>query len=103
MKFPLQYGGSQYNGLVTGVHREESYGIPDLITRYKTTVTKDGVKKTISQYSCVLLDVQIAGYFKSPFEPRIAMAVCQVARGWEGPPHPVYLSFAGCHLEKAFN
>lgn len=74
-----------------------------MITNFKVSFVKDGVTKIVGQYDDkMLIDVQIAGYIRSPYEQRIAMVVCSVTRGWEGPPHPVDCSFIGCHLEKGF-
>lgn len=103
--FPLIYKKSNYQGSIIDVYRETEYEIPDLISKYKVILSRNNVKKIVNQYNnnhSAVLDVQIAGYIKSPYEPRIAIALVNVCRGWEGPPNPVGFSFIGSHLEKAF-
>ncbi len=103
--FPLKFKRSNYQASIIDVYRETIYEIPDLISKYKLTVFRNNVKKVVSQYNnnhSGLMDVQIAGYIKSPYEPLIAIALVDVYRGWEGPPNPVGFRFIGCHLEKGF-
>jgi hypothetical protein len=49
-----------------------------------------------------LLDVGVAGAFKSPFENRAAIVIMRVVRGWEGPPHVVGVSVVGADLKYGF-
>lgn len=101
--FPLNYDNSNYKASLTDFGYEEKYDIPDVISKYKVIVEKDGSPRIFSEYKNkddLYLDAQIAGYVKSPYEPRVAVALCRIQRGWEGPPHPIYFSFVGCHLKK---
>ena len=40
--------------------------------------------------------------FKSPFEPRIAVTLIEVYRGWEGPPYTGHIKIVGASLEAGF-
>lgn len=103
-KFPLLCNGSEYRAFIVDCKRGSKYGFDEtFITGYGVVMAKDSLGKTIGRYpdSC-LLDLRIAGYFKSPFEPRIALVVCDVMRGFEGLPHSVTPRFIGCHLESGF-
>lgn len=46
--------------------------------------------------------VEIPGYFASPFEPRLAVLIVEVNRGWEGPPNDLGYTLSGAHLERGF-
>jgi hypothetical protein len=48
------------------------------------------------------LHVGILGYVKSPFEPRVAVILVEINRGYEGPPHVGRVKIAGAHLETGF-
>src|SRR5690554_5120030 len=62
----------------------------NMIIEYKNCVSKDDIIKVVGHIKeeC-LVDVQIGGYVKSPYEERIALITCEIRRGWEGPPHEV--------------
>ena len=62
-------------------------------------------KKTILDHSygkSPPLYVGLLGYVKSPFEPRIAVVLMQMIRGWEGPPHTGDVQIVGASLEDGF-
>ncbi|MCF6207506.1 MAG: hypothetical protein L3J47_11575 [Sulfurovum sp.] len=48
------------------------------------------------------LDAFVGGYFKSPFESRIAVLLVMIQRGWEGPPHVLNVKLIGASLSKGF-
>lgn len=48
------------------------------------------------------LDMKVLGYFKSPFEPRIAVVLIYVWRGYEGPPHVTHFQIVGASLDSGF-
>src|SRR5262249_47275287 len=50
-------------------------------------------KKELGTYPPI--DMAVAGVFRSPFENRIAVVLLNVERGWEGPPHTVYVTIVG--------
>lgn len=102
-KFPLLYEGSEYRGSITDRFHETKYEIPNILSKYKIILSRDDAAQVFSKFNDqFLLDAQVVGYIKNPYEPRIAMVIGNIMWGWEGPPHPVYVSFVGCHLEKGF-
>lgn len=103
--FPVVYNNVKYYAAIKDVSRVTKYDFPGIIGRYRLVVTKSGKSKTVSQYvnpNQLVLDAQVVGYLKSPYEPRIAIAVGQIHRGWEGPPNPVEIVLSGCRLDKGF-
>jgi hypothetical protein len=48
------------------------------------------------------LDMKVLGYLKSPFEPRVAVVLAEVWRGYEGPPHTTHLNVVGSSLDTGF-
>ena len=48
------------------------------------------------------LYVGMLGYVRSPFEPRIAVVLMRVMRGYEGPPHTGHVQIAGASLVEGF-
>jgi hypothetical protein len=48
------------------------------------------------------LDMKVLGYLKSPFEPRVAVVLTEVWRGYEGPPHTTHVTIVGASLDTGF-
>jgi len=48
------------------------------------------------------LYVGMLGYLKSPLEPRVAIILVEIYRGYEGPPHVGNVMIAGASLDKNF-
>lgn len=48
------------------------------------------------------LYVGMLGYLKSPLEPRVAIILVEIYRGYEGPPHVGNVKIAGAALDKNF-
>lgn len=48
------------------------------------------------------LDVKVLGYLKSPYQPRVAVIMIEVWRGYEGPPHVTNVKIAGASLTTGF-
>jgi hypothetical protein len=64
-------------------------------------------RKTVLDYSYTGEDglplyVGLLGYVKSPFEPRIAVIMVEIYRGYEGPPNTGTVKIAGAHLATGF-
>jgi hypothetical protein len=63
-------------------------------------------KKTVLDYTyadeAIPLYVGMLGYVKSPFEPRIAVILMEIHRGWEGPPNVGNVKIVGAHLATGF-
>lgn len=49
-----------------------------------------------------VMDAEVGGVLRSPFEDRIAVILSQTQRGWEGPPHITRISIVGADLTKGF-
>lgn len=48
------------------------------------------------------LAIKVLGYLKSPYEPRAAVIMIEVWRGYEGPPHVTHVKVAGSSLTTGF-
>lgn len=62
-------------------------------------------KKTVSRLffgNMYVQDLRALGYFKSPFEDRVALLVARIDRGWEGLPQVLDFQVIGVHLHKGF-
>jgi hypothetical protein len=46
--------------------------------------------------------VGMVGYVKSPFEPRVAVILMEIYRGWEGPPNTGNVKIVGADLVSGF-
>ena len=49
-----------------------------------------------------MLDANVIGVFKSPFEKRVAVVMIEVMRGYEGPPHTADIRIVGADLVSGF-
>lgn len=103
-KFPLMLDGHDYRALIANHKRGERFGFPDMLLQFDLLLTKGDVAKAAAQFRGVfLLDAHVGGFVRSPYEPRLAVVLCTVRRGWEGPPHPVECRVSGSHLERGFD
>lgn len=83
---------------------ERLYGTIDKVTLQLDSRRRG--RKTVLDYSYTNarpLYVGLIGYIKSPHEPRIAIVLLEVLRGYEGPPHTARVRIVGADLEKGFN
>lgn len=48
------------------------------------------------------LDMNVQAFLKSPHEPRIAVILVEVYRGYEGPTHTGHIEIAGASLATGF-
>lgn len=79
----------------------------DFISEHQLRITQHGVgKKTILKHTFGKYDLALAtkviGYFKSPFEERIAVVDALEKRGYEGPPNVLKIMLVGCKLGEGF-
>jgi hypothetical protein len=110
LSFPINYDGDQ---LTTELKIKENkdeetrpYGIVSQATLQlvsnrsgkKTVLDKTFDKETDPQP----LEMKVLGYTKSPFEPRIAVVLIEVHRGYEGPPHTTHIRVVGSSLSSGF-
>lgn len=102
---PLAYEGDQLStDLKVTDAAEQEYG------RIKAAslqlVSKQKGKKLIYEKSYgedgIPMDLKVLGYLKSPYEPRIALVLIEVWRGYEGPPHVTHINVVGASLNAGF-
>jgi hypothetical protein len=75
------------------------------ISSYAARVSSARGEKTIFRSGVIeagLLDVSSPGYLESPFEPRVALVIQEIWRGWEGPPSVARLRLSGCDLRRGW-
>lgn len=72
--------------------------------RVQLTSRRNGMKTVLDQKypDAKPLYVGTVGYLKSPFEPRVAIILVEIYRGYEGPPHVGQLRIVGASLDKNF-
>ncbi len=104
--FPINYDGDQLTAdlKTKETAEDQSYGIISNAVLHLTSKRKG--KKTIFEkiYKAdeMPLDLKVLGYLKSPFEPRAAVILIDVWRGYEGPPHVTHTTVIGSSLEDGF-
>lgn len=64
----------------------------------KVTTTEDHTKDDY----WFMLDADVIGALKSPYEDRVAILALEVLRGYEGPPHTGEIRIAGADLTRGF-
>jgi hypothetical protein len=111
LSFPASYKG---DALTVDLKAKERDGLTEEDRIYGVVgslnlqlLSKRNGKKTILDYTYkkddgLPLDVGTVGYLKSPFEPRIAIIMMEIYRGYEGPPNTGTVKIAGAHLETGF-
>ena len=108
--FPARQKGELLTATLTTIEKkgltddQRNYGIIGKATlqlhsnrRGKKTILDDSYSETRP------LRVGLLGYIRSPFEPRIAVVLMKVIRGWEGPPHTGDVQIVGASLANGFN
>lgn len=109
LSFPVNYKG---NALTADLRTREKPNLTEEDRWYgtinKATLrlgSKRGGAKTVLDKSYpegMPLYVGVVGYVQSPFEPRIAVILMEIYRGYEGPPHTGHVKIAGASLETGF-
>jgi hypothetical protein len=109
LSFPASYKGDVVTADFKtkekeGLGDQAIYGIVGNINLQLNS--KRNGRKTVLDYSYkeegIPLYVGMVGYLKSPFEPRIAIILMEIYRGYEGPPNTGTVMIAGAHLETGF-
>jgi hypothetical protein len=109
LSFPANHRGQSITATLRIIEKkglsndERPYGIIGKAT-LRLSSSRLG-KKTILDHSyaeSLPLHVGLLGYVKSPFEPRIAVVLMKVIRGWEGPPHTGRVQIVGASFEDGF-
>ncbi len=110
LSFPITYRGDRLTANLRttekpGLTKEERwYG-----TIGKATLQLNSRRygtKTVLDYSypqALPLYVGLIGYIKSPHEPRIAVVLLEILRGYEGPPHTARVRIVGADLKMDSN
>jgi len=72
--------------------------------RVELTSRRNGKKTVLDEKyaEAMPLYVGMLGYLKSPLEPRAAIILIEIYRGYEGPPHVGNLKIVGASLDKNF-
>jgi hypothetical protein len=109
--FPIKYGADELVPRLE-ILRDEKSDYPESENVSRVTVKMNskhrGEKRLFSEsfrtkemFSRVL-DAHLFGYLISPFEPRAAVIMVEVQRGWEGPPHVTAMRVIGADFENGF-
>jgi hypothetical protein len=111
LSFPASYKGDI---LMADLKTKEKEGLGEDANLYgvvgKLTLqlnSKRSGKKTVLDYTypegeALPLYVGAVGYVQSPFEPRIAVILMEIYRGYEGPPNTGTVKIVGANLETGF-
>lgn len=110
LSFPVNYKGDQLSPelkIKENKNEETSY-YSGVLQAQLQLVSKRNGRKTVFENTygkpedATPLDLKVLGYVKSPFEPRIAVMLIEVWRGYEGPPHTTRIKIVGSSLEGGF-
>ena len=101
-EFPLVAEGVQYRPKIAVKKKKEGHPFLGDIERVSLHILRsDGTQKTIFTNSDPgAFSYWTAGYFRSPYEPRILVAIGEQVRGFEGTEG--HFLFSGCSLRKGF-
>ena len=109
LPFPASYQGSR---LVANLEVKKKTGIDadarlygDISQSILRLGSSRGGRKTILEHNypkAMPLYVGVVGYVKSPFEPRIAVLLVEIFRGYEGPPNVGKVRITGASLDSGF-
>jgi hypothetical protein len=110
LSFPATYGGDRLTADFKTKNKEglgedaRIYGVVGHLT-LQLNSQRNG-KKTVLDYAYteegIPLYVGMVGYVKSPFEPRIAVILMEIYRGYEGPPNTGTVKIVGADLATGF-
>jgi hypothetical protein len=108
--FPTMYEGDQLAAeLITKEAtqdvQEQSLGVIQsavLQLRSKRKGKKTVFEQAYKPEESLPLDMKVLGYLKSPFEPRVAIVMVEIWRGYEGPPHTTHTTVVGSSLDTGF-
>lgn len=100
-------GDTDYKIYLDLSQRKTEWNYFEAITDEKIRVEQKGAgSKTVYAYKekefSLLLDANIVGVLKSPFQDRIAVLYRKEIRGYEGPPNVLECALFGCGLSKGF-
>ena len=110
LSFPINNNGDQLSTelKIKENTNEETRYYSGVLQAQLQIVSKRNGKKTVFDNTygkpedATPLAVKVLGYLKSPFEPRIAVMLTEVYRGYEGPPHTTHIKIVGSSLSGGF-
>jgi hypothetical protein len=107
LRFPITHAGDRLSAnLKVEEETNEEHRFYSLVRKATLQInSRRGGTKTIyeeayPEYGPLAVDV--LGYLKSPYEPRAAVIMIEVWRGYEGPPHVTHIKVAGLSLTTGF-
>ena len=104
--FPTLYQGDELTARLS-LERNGQTWLEEAVSAIRLQVnSKRRGKKTVYEKTDVadlmILDVRLVGYLKSRFEPRAALVLIEVHRGYEGPPSVAKINIIGSDLISGF-
>lgn len=107
LMFPINHAGDQLSAnLKIEEEKDEEKRHYSIIKKATLQVgSRRGGTKTVYEESHPEygpLEIKVLGYLKSPYEPRVAVIIIEVWRGYEGPPHVTHIKVAGSSLTTGF-
>jgi hypothetical protein len=111
LSFPINYDGDQLRTdlKIKENKNEETRYYSGVLEAQLQLISKRNGKKTVfentygTDQDATPLELKVLGYLKSPFEPRIAVMLTEIHRGYEGPPHTTHIKIVGSSLSSGFN
>ena len=107
LSFPISYMGDRLTTELKlkeiGDEEARLYGVVNratLLVRSQRKGRKTVLDETFSEVRP--LDLRVVGYVKSPYEPKIAIILVAVYRGYEGPPHVGEVKIVGATLASGY-
>ena len=105
--FKFSHADKSYRILLDLKQKKADWNYFDAITEESIKVESkgEGIKQVYSHSAMefsLLMDANIAGVLKSPFEDRIAIVYRLENRGYEGPPNVLDCRLIGCDLGNGF-
>jgi hypothetical protein len=104
--FPALYQGDELTARLS-LERNGQTWLKEAVSAIRLQVnSKRRGKKTVYEKTDVadlmILEVKLLGYLKSQFEPRVALVLIEVHRGYEGPPSVAKINIIGSDLFSGF-
>lgn len=104
--FPIIYLGDRLTATLS-LERDRKRSQPELVSAIGLHMSSHRKGKKIVYENrdlteSEILDVKLLGYLKSSFQPRVALILIEVHRGYEGPPHVARVNLIGSDLVSDF-
>ena len=104
--FPALYQGDELTARLS-LERNGQAWLKEAVSAIRLQVnSKRRGKKTVYEKTNVagsmILEVMVLGYLRSQFEPRVALVLIEVHRGYEGPPSVAKINIIGSDLFSGF-